>query len=186
MKTTTLIAALCCLLITATSAVGQDANGAERPDAPQQRSSDGETRLLQHLLKMNDQELVNLRQTIERIEKMPPEEKAQLRERIGKFHKMPPEKIDAMRKKYETIPKEQRNAMRERWMKMSPEERTEWRKKLKEMSREERKAIFEEQGFMAPPPHKGNKGPHTKRPDGKRPQPGSDSKPDTEPEEQEI
>lgn len=183
MKTTTLIASFCCLLIAVTSAVGQDAPRGARPEGTQQRGSGGETRILQHLLQMNDQELVNLRQTIERIEKMSPKEKAQLRERIGKIHNMPPEKIDAMRKKFKAIPKEQREAMRERWMGLSPEERAEWREKLRNMPPEERKTVFEEQGFMAPPPHKNKKGPHLKRPEGREPQSGRGPKPDAEPEE---
>lgn len=186
MKTTTLIASLCCVLITATSAVGQDDTRGTRPEAPQQRGGGGETRILQHLLQMNDEELVNLRRTVERIEKMSPEEKAQLRERIGKIHKMPAGKVDEMRKKFEAIPQEQREAMRKRWMEMSPEERTEWREKLKKMSPEERKTVFEEQGFVAPPPHKIKKGPRSNRPEGKGSQSGRGPRPDTEPEEKEI
>ncbi len=184
MKTTTLIASLCCLLIAATSAVGQDTNKAQ-PDAKHRGAPGGETRLLQHLLQMDDQELANLRQTVERIEKMTPEEKAQLRERIGKFHKMPPEKVAAMRKKYESIPKEQRAAMRKRWMEMSPEERAEWREKLRNMSHAERTAIFEEQGFMAPPPHKDKTGPRPPRGDGQKKQHPRGPQPAPEPDSEE-
>lgn len=185
MKTTRLIASLCCLLIVATNAVGQDARNTRPEGAPQQRGSGGETRILQHLLQMNDEQLVNLRQTIERIEKMSPEEKTQLREHIGRIHKMSPGKVDEMRKKFEAIPQEQREAMRERWMGLSPEERAEWREKLRSMPPEERKAVFQEQGFMAPRPHKNKKGPHLKRPNGMGPQSGSGLHPDAEPEEKE-
>lgn len=186
MKTTTLIASFCCLLIAATSAVGQDGTPNLRPEQAQQRGDNAtrermpraegqqkrqqgnESRILQHLLKMDDRELGNLRQTIERIEKMTPEEKEQLRERISKYHKMQPEKVDAMREKFEAIPKEQREAMRARWMEMTPEQRTEWREKLKKMSHEERKALFEEQGFVAPPPQQREKnGLRSRRVDGK-------------------
>ena len=120
MKASILIAALACLLIAATSAAGQSI-GDRAPEGISQPGSGGETRLLQHLLQMNDAELVNLRQTVERIEKMSPQEKTLLRERIGKFDSMAPGKVAAMRKKFEAIPKQQREAMRERWMAMSPE-----------------------------------------------------------------
>ena len=169
MKTPTLIIALACLLIAATSAGAQGTNDKGSEDRAQ-LGSGGETRLLQHLLKMNDAELVNLRKTVERIEKMSPQEKAQLRERIGKFDNMAPEKIAAMRKKFEAIPREQRETMRKRWMEMSPEQRAEWRTQLNAMSPAERKALFEAQGFMAPPPHNHKKGPRAKRPNGKEPQ----------------
>tara|TARA_B110000093_G_scaffold13964_1_gene12963 strand:+ start:13377 stop:13934 length:558 start_codon:yes stop_codon:yes gene_type:complete len=184
MKASTLIAALACLLIAATSAGGQDAHD-RGPKSPPHAGSGKETRLLQHLLQMNDAELVNLRQTVERIEKMSPQEKTQLRERIGTINKMAPGKVAAMRQKFEAIPKEQREAMRERWMAMSPAQRKEWRTKLNEMSRAERKATFEQQGFMAPHPHHDKKGPRSQRPDGKEPQSGRGPKPDAEPEEKE-
>jgi hypothetical protein len=169
MKASTLIAALACLLIAATSAGGQDAHD-RGSKSPPQAGSGKETRLLQHLLQMNDAELVNLRQTVERIEKMSPQEKTQLRERIGTINKMAPGKVAAMRQKFEAIPKEQREAMRERWMAMSPAQREEWRTKLNEMSRAERKAIFEQQGFMPPPSHNNKKGPRPQRPGVEEPQ----------------
>lgn len=163
MKTTTLLSLICCALIASASglaAAGPDAQPQQRPGPPHgdQRHGD-ETRLLQHLLEMDDSQLANLRQTIERIEKMPPEEKARLRERIGKMHKMDPEHIEAIREQYEAIPKAQREAMRHRWTSMTAEERAEWRQKLREMSPEEREAVFEEQGFMPPQPGKDRKGP---------------------------
>ena len=180
MKTTTLIASLCYLLITATYAVGQSAPDT-RPEGAPPRGSSGESRILQHLLQMDDEGLANLHQTIERIQKMSPQEKAQLRERIGKIDRMAPEKVAAMRKKYEAIPREQREAMRERWMAMSPEEHKEWRQKLKKMSPAERKAVFEAQGFLAPHPHRDKKGLHALRPADKRSLSESGTKPDVEP-----
>ena len=185
MKASTLIAALACLLIAATSAGGQDAHDRGAQSTPK-GGSGGETRLLQHLLQMNDAELVNLRQTVERIEKMSPQEKTQLRERIGKIDKMAPGKVAAMRKEFETIPKEQREAMRERWLDMSPAQRAEWRTKLKEMSHAERKAIFEQQGFMAPPPHNNKKGPRPQRPEVNQSQSDSGSNADATRPEKEI
>ena len=125
MKATTLIIALACLLIAATSAGAQGVND-RASEGRAQPGSGGETRMLQHLLQMNDAELTNLRQTVERIEKMSPQEKAQLRERISKFDNMAPGKVAAMRKKFEAIPREQRETMRKRWMEMSPEQRAEW------------------------------------------------------------
>lgn len=166
MKASSLIVALTCLFIAATSAAGQGSPEAS-PKGPSQSESGGETRLLQHLLQMNDAELANLRQTVQRIEKMSPQEKAQLRERIGKFANMAPGKVVAMRQKFEAIPKEQREAMIQRWMEMSPEERAEWRVQLNEMSPAERKILYEEEGFMLPPRYNRKKGPRAKRPDGK-------------------
>jgi len=176
MKAPTLITALACLLIAATSAGAQGVND-RASEGRAQPGSGGETRMLQHLLQMNDAELVNLRQTVERIEKMSPQEKAQLRERISKFDNMAPGKVAAMRKKFEAIPRKQRETMRKRWMEMSPEQRAEWRTQLNEMSPAERKALFEEQGFMAPPPHNHKKGPRAKRPNGKGPQSERGTKP---------
>ncbi len=118
-----------------------------------------ETRLLQHLLEMDSQQLAQLRQTIERIEQMEPEEKERLRNKIGKMHDMPPERIDAMRKKYEAIPEEKRAEMRKRWSEMAPEERRALRDKFKAMSPEEREAALEENGFIPLPPRKDRKGP---------------------------
>ncbi|MDP4610379.1 MAG: DUF3106 domain-containing protein [Opitutales bacterium] len=122
-----------------------------------------ETRLLQHLLQMDSQELVNLRQTIERIEKMSPEEKDRLNQRIGKMRDMDPERIESMRKKYEAIPEETRQAMRKRWMEMTPEERDAWREKLRAMTPEERDDAFEENGFLPSRPKEDRKGPPRER-----------------------
>ena len=118
---------------------------------PEPRNPDGrqnQTRMLNHLLKMEQAELVQLRQTIERIERMAPEEKTLLRERIGKLDKMPPERVEAMRQRYEAIDPETREAMRERWLKMSPEGRHEWRKKLRKMTPEERAEVLKKEGFL--------------------------------------
>ncbi|MGJ8640292.1 MAG: DUF3106 domain-containing protein [Opitutaceae bacterium] len=129
------------------------------------KHSGQETRLLQHLLEMNNEELSNLRLTIERIEKMTPEEKNVLRGRIGKMRKMDPRRVDEMREKYQSIPEETRKAMRERWTSMSREEREAWRDKLAEMTPEEREAIFEKEGFM-PMHRKKDKGDKKKDRDG--------------------
>ena len=75
-----------------------------------------ETRMLQHFLKMEPADLVNLRQTIERIERMTPEEKEKLRKRIGELDQMRPERVKAMRERFESIPREKREAMRQRWL----------------------------------------------------------------------
>ena len=179
MKATTLITALACLLIAVTSVGAQGVND-RASEGRAEPGSGAETRMLQHLLQMNDAELTNLRQTVERIEKMSPQEKAQLRERISKFDNMAPGKVAAMRKKFDAIPKEQRETMRKRWMEMSPEQRAEWRTQLNAMSPAERKALFEAQGFMAPPPHNHKKGPRAKRPNGKEPQSERGTKPGVE------
>ena len=156
MNTHRLLSLLCCMLLTATSSVCPAATSPqatpEQPDKPHT-----ETRLLQQLLQMEDQQLTNLRQTIEHIEQMTPEAKAQMRGRIGTIRKMPPEKVAAMRKQYKDLPKEQRQAMHDRWLQMSPDARAEWREKLRSMSREERQAVLKAQGFL--PPHRDKKGP---------------------------
>ena len=149
---------LCGLLLATSCGLCQDASSAQ-PGTHERRRAGAETRLLQQLLHMEDQQLANLRQTVERIEQMTPEEKAQLRGHIGTIRKMPPETVDAMRKQYQAIPKEQRQAMRQRWLQMSAEERAEWRRKLRDMSPVERNAAFKQQGFLPPPPHSDQKGP---------------------------
>lgn len=122
-----------------------------------------ETRMLQHFLKMKPADLVNLRQTIERIERMTPEEKEKLRQRIGELDKMRPERVNAMRERFESIPREKREAMRQRWMDMPPEERQEWHQKLLSMSPEQRQELLNTQGFL-PTPVKAQKGKKPPRP----------------------
>lgn len=122
-----------------------------------------ETRMLQHFLKMEPADLVNLRQTIERIERMTPEEKEKLRKRIGKLDLMRPERVKAMRERFESIPQEKREAMRKRWLGLPPEERQEWHQKIRAMSPEERQEIFNEQGFL-PTPGKAHKSKKPTRP----------------------
>jgi hypothetical protein len=157
MKNKTLICLVCGIAIACTSGFAN--NGADGPPsagagAHKQGGPGGETRLLQHLLQLEDHELANLRHTIERIEKMPLEEKQQLRERIGKMQKMGPGRVQAMREKYEAIPEQEREAMRKRWAGLSSKERQAWREKFKHMSNEERQAVQKEQGFLLPPPQK--------------------------------
>ena len=127
------------------------------------KSAQRETRMLQHLLKMEPNELANLRQTIERIERMTSEEKEKLRKRIGKLDQMRPEHIKAMREHFEAIPRETRNAMRQRWLDLPQEERQEWHKKLRAMRPEERQEVIKEQGFL-PTPRKAHKGKKSPRP----------------------
>jgi hypothetical protein len=125
--------------------------------------SQGETRMLQQLLKMEPAHLVNLRQTIERIERMTPEEKEKLRKRIGEFDQMRPERVKTMRERFESIPREDREAMRQRWLNLPPQERQEWHQKLRAMSPEGRQEVLKEQGF-SPTPGKVYKGKKPSRP----------------------
>jgi uncharacterized protein YdiU (UPF0061 family) len=127
------------------------------------KESQGETRMLQQLLKMEPAHLVNLRQTIERIERMTPEEKEKLRKRIGEFDQMRPERVKAMRERFESIPREDREAMRQRWLNLPPQERQEWHQKLRAMSPEGRQEVLKEQGF-SPTPGKVYKGKKPSRP----------------------
>ena len=122
-----------------------------------------ETRMLQHFLKMEPADLVNLRQTIERIERMTPEEKEKLRKRVGELDQMRPERVKAMRERFESIPREKREAMRQRWLDLPPEERHEWHQKIRAMSPEERQEVLNEQGFL-PTPGKAYKGKKPPRP----------------------
>lgn len=111
-----------------------------------------ESRMLMHLLSMDDAELAKVRETIERIENMSPEERATLRNRLKKLQDLTPEKRKAIKERYESIPKEEREAMRQKWFNMTPEERREWRMKLRQMSPEERIEALKDEGFMPPPP----------------------------------
>ena len=122
-----------------------------------------ETRMLQHFLKMEPADLVNLRKTIERIERMTPEEKEKLRKRIGEFEQMRPERVKAMRERFESITWEKREAMRQRWLELPHEERQEWHQKLRAMSPEQRQEVLNEQGFL-PTPGKAHKGKKPPRP----------------------
>lgn len=113
-----------------------------------------ESRILMHLLHMDDAELMKLRHTVERIEAMSPEERTKMRERLGKLQKMDPGRRQALRERFEAIPKEEREAMRQRWIEMNPQEHREWRQKLREMNPEERADAMEAAGIM-PLRHRG-------------------------------
>jgi hypothetical protein len=134
---------IACLVLCSISLNSLYSNEPTQPNGPPH-----DTRLLQHLLEMDNDELANLRATVERIEKMPKEERDLLKSRIGKLKQMTPERIEAMHEKYRAIPEETREAMRSRWMKMSTEERSEWRQKLRSMSPVDRSAVFEKEGFL--------------------------------------
>ena len=151
--------AIVLILITALKLWANPPKDSQGPPESVQR----ETRMLQHFLKMEPADLVNLRQTIERIESMTPEEKEKLRERIGELDQMRPERVKAMRERFESIPREKREAMRQRWLELPPEERQKWHQKLRAMSTEERQEVFNERGFL-PTPGKAHKSKKPPRP----------------------
>ena len=125
--------------------------------------SQGETRMLQQLLKMKPADLTDLRQTIERIEQMTSDEKEKLRKRVGELNQMRPDRVKAMRERFKSIPRENREAMRQRWLNLPPEERQEWHQKLRAMDLEERQKVLNEQGFL-PTPGKARKSKKPPRP----------------------
>ena len=127
------------------------------------KDSQGETRMLQQLLKMEPAGLADLRQTIERIEQMTSDEKEKLRKRVDELNQMRPERVKAMRDRFESIPREDREAMRQRWLNLPPEERQEWHQKLRAMAPEERQKVLQEQGFL-PTPGKAHRGKKPPRP----------------------
>lgn len=127
------------------------------------KDSQGETRMLQQLLKMEPAGLADLRQTIERIEHMTSDEKEKLRKRVEELNQMRPERVKAMRDRFESIPREDREAMRQRWLNLPPEERQEWHQKLRAMDPEERQKVLQEQGFL-PTPGKAHRGKKPPRP----------------------
>ena len=127
------------------------------------KDSQGETRMLQQLLKMEPAGLADLRQTIERIEQMTSDEKEKLRTRVEELNQMRPERVKAMRDRFESIPREDREAMRQRWLNLPPEERQEWHQKLRAMDPEERQKVLKEQGFL-PTPGKAHRGKKPPRP----------------------
>ena len=151
--------AIVLILLTALTLWANPPKDSQGPPESVQR----ETRMLQHFLKMEPADLVNLRQTIERIERMTPEEKEKLRKRIGELEQMRPERVKAMRERFESIPREKREAMRQRWLELPPEERQEWHQKLRAMSPEERQEVFNERGFL-PTPGKAHKSKKPPRP----------------------
>ena len=127
------------------------------------KDSQGETRMLQQLLKMEPAGLADLRQTIERIEQMTSDEKEKLRKRVEELNQMRPERVKAMRDRFESIPREDREAMRQRWLSLPPEERQEWHQKLHAMDPEKRQKVLQEQGFL-PTPGKAHRGKKPPRP----------------------
>lgn len=160
MPTTIQLLALCVAttILPLSSFAQKGGNGGER-----------ESRMLLHLLHMDDAELMKLRQTVERIEAMSPEERAQMRERLGKLQEMDPERRQALRERFQAIPKEAREAMRQRWMDMSPQEHREWRQKLREMSPEERADAMEAAGIMPPRRNGKMRGEQGRSPEGQGP-----------------
>ena len=151
---TLFLALLCALPLWANQA--EDSKGLPK-------DSQGETRMLQQLLKMEPAGLADLRQTIERIEQMTSDEKEKLRKRVGELNQMRPERVKAMRDRFESIPREDRDAMRQRWLNLPPEERQEWLQKLRAMDPEERQKVLQEQGFL-PTPGKAHRGKKPPRP----------------------
>lgn len=139
---TLFLALLCALPLWANQA--KDSKGLHK-------DSQGETRMLQQLLKMEPAGLADLRQTIERIEQMTSDEKEKLRKRVEELKHMRPERVKAMRERFESIPREDREAMRQRWLNLPPEERQEWHQKLRAMAPEERQKVLKEQGFLPTP-----------------------------------
>ena len=127
------------------------------------KDSQGETRMLQQLLKMEPAGLADLRQTIERIEQMTSDEKEKLRKRVDELNQMRPERVKAMRERFESIPRDDREAMRQRWLNLPPEERQEWHQKLRAMDPEERQKVLQKQGFL-PTPGKAHRGKKPPRP----------------------
>ncbi|MFP4157847.1 MAG: DUF3106 domain-containing protein [Opitutales bacterium] len=116
------------------------------------RATHGESRMLMHLLQMDDAELSNLRKAVERIEAMSPEERARMRKRLGQLNKMSPERRQALRQAFEAVPPEKREAMHQRWKQMSPEDRRSWRRKLRGMTPEEQAEALQKGDLM---PHFG-------------------------------
>ncbi|MEO0510924.1 MAG: DUF3106 domain-containing protein [Verrucomicrobiota bacterium] len=110
-----------------------------------------ESRMLMHLLAMDDAELAKVRETVTRIENMSEEERATLRRRLQTLQELTPERRAAIRNRYEAIPKKERDAMRKQWFSMTPEERRNWREKLSNMSEEKRAETLREEGFLPPP-----------------------------------
>ena len=153
---------LSAILLTSLTGLTLWANPPRDPQPPPE-SEQRETRMLQHFLKMEPADLVNLRQTIERIERMTPGEKEKLRKRVGELDKMRPERVKAMRERFESIPREKREAMRQRWLDLRPEERHGWHQKIRTMSPEERQEVLKEQGFL-PTPGKAHKSKKPPRP----------------------
>ena len=151
---TLFLALLCALPLWANQA--EDSKGLPK-------DSQGETRMLQQLLKMEPAGLADLRQTIERIEQMTSDEKEKLRTRVEELNQMRPERVKAMRDRFESIPREDREAMRQRWLNLPPEERQEWHQKLRAMDPEERQKVLQEQGFL-PTPGKAHRGKKPPRP----------------------
>ena len=133
-----------------------------RADARPPQDRKNETRMLHHLLEMEQADLTALRQTIERIERMTPDEKKLLRERITKLEKMKPERLEAMREHFDAIDPKVRDTMHKRWLEMTPEERRNWRKKLHDIPAEERINLFKAEVFLPTPgkPPKGPRPPH--------------------------
>ena len=115
-------------------------------------SRGNEERLLQQLLSMSRDELVQLRQMLQRIEKMSPEEKEGLSRRLKKMAQLDPGKIRSARRHYQSIPRETREAMHRRWDAMTSEEREAWRRRLHGMTQEERQNLFQTEGFLPGPP----------------------------------
>jgi hypothetical protein len=157
MKSYKIITTFCCLLSTASFLLAEDVEKAISQEPESIIQAGKETRILHRLLEMDNEELTQLRQTIERIEKMSPEEKDQLRTRISAIQQMAPDRVDRLREKFKAIPLEQRNEMHARWMEMGPEEHAELHAKLKSMTLEERQAFLEEKGFLPPHPLRAHK-----------------------------
>ncbi len=118
------------------------------PSGPNKQA--GESRMLMHLLKMDDAELGKLRETVERIEAMSPEERARKRQQLKQLRQMDPGKRERLRQHFQSISEDQRREMRQRWNEMSPEERRAWRMKLRGMNPKGRAKAIQDADLIPP------------------------------------
>ena len=167
---------LCLSSLAQTQSELADRQAADRKP-PHNRSGNHQSRMLQHLLEMDDAQLDELGTTIQRIQGMSPEEKSAMKQRLKKLNKMPREEVEAMRERFQAIPPEQRTQMRQRWQEMSPEERHELRETLRSLPPEERRQFIQEKGIMPPRPKGPRVGGPGNGPKGQRLPQGTPSQP---------
>ena len=114
----------------------------EPPMPPKQPQMDpGQLRMIEQLLKMDNEELARIRMTIERIEQMEPQQKERLLTRIQGFQDVDNERRIIVRREMRQMSPDDRDILRAWLSRMTPEERQQNTQKLDDLTAQERIAL---------------------------------------------
>ncbi len=106
--------------------------------------SAGHLSALEHILRLNAEELAELRRTIDRIERLSEEQRQALRERIRDFHRLSERDRRRFIHDYQELSEEDRQLLRAYWQNLDPDQARQIRADMRNLSPEERSAMRKE------------------------------------------